>query len=478
MFFLLLTVISYFVTRALSDEAVYTLDAKNFDDFIKANPKVLVEFYAPWCGHCKKLAPEYERAAKRIHEDESLQTKIAKIDAADEKHKGLATKYGIRGFPTLKYFVNGDLNNPVAYNGGRTEDTIVQWIQARSLPAISKLKSKEEITNFTKKARLSLIAYSTNDDENSEEYKAIASIADNQRETISVGFVSDPSSFPDGVQNGDLFIYRKFDTPEVKYEGPRPITVQSIEQFLNEERFPLIDAISQENYKDYMDRGLPMAWIAIDGTNQEAVDTTIAQLQPIAKQLKGKLSFIWVDAVKYEKHIQSLGIKNSPGLVIVVGNNKKYLYEGSFDSKKDLENFFQQFSEGKLTAHLRSQPIPTENNESVYTLVGTTFNDIVGKDKDVFVEFYAPWCGHCKQLAPEYEKVGNAFANVDSMMIAKIDATENDTPEDIKGFPTLIFYPKNEKQGRKYSGERKAKNIIDWLKSQASGDVSAVKSEL
>merc|ERR1712083_959745 len=118
------------------------------------------------------------------------------------------------------------------------------------------------------------------------------------------------------------------------------------------------------------------------------------------------------------------------------------------------------------------------NDEPVYVLVGSEFSNVIGKDKDVFVEFYAPWCGHCKRLAPEYEKVGEAFSDVDSVIVAKIDATENDTPEDIKGFPTLIFYPAGKTKGAKYSGDRKQEAIIEYIKENASGDVSAVKTEL
>jgi len=475
MFTFFLTLLSYFIVRVLSDEAVVTLDANNFEEFIKSNPKVLVEFYAPWCGHCKQLAPEYERAATKIHEQEVLQTKLAKLDASDDKHKNIATKYGIRGFPTLKLFSNGDLNNPIAYNGGRKEADIVQWIEKRSLPALNVLKTKQDITAF-KKRGLVLIAY-LNDE---KEQKTIEEFADAQRDSITVGVVTDESLITDdNIKFGTIYLHRKFDTPDVQYEGERPVTAATLENFLKAERFPLIDAISQENYKDHVDRGLPMVWIGIDGTNAENVDAVVAQVTPFASEWKGKLDFIWVDAIKYEKQIQQLGFTSIPGLIVIAGN-KKFLYSGALDSKDDLKKFFSDYGDGKLQTHIRSQPVPDakENEQPVYTLVGKTFNEVVGKDKDVFVEFYAPWCGHCKNLAPEYEKVGQAFSSVNSLVIAKIDATENDTPEEIKGFPTLIFYPKNSSQGVKYTGERTAKAIIDWLKTKASGDVSSVKTDL
>ncbi len=63
----------------------------------------------------------------------------------------------------------------------------------------------------------------------------------------------------------------------------------------------------------------------------------------------------------------------------------------------------------------------------VQVVVGTNFERVVlDKSKDVLVEFYAPWCGHCKQLAPVYEELGQTFSGVDSVVIAKVDMTANE----------------------------------------------------
>lgn len=65
------------------------------------------------------------------------------------------------------------------------------------------------------------------------------------------------------------------------------------------------------------------------------------------------------------------------------------------------------------------------------------------KEKNVFVFFHAPWCGHCKRLVPQWEKLALSYANNDKVIIAKIDATANDVDDgytDIQGFPTLRLY--------------------------------------
>jgi len=450
------------------DEAVVTLTTENFDAFIKENGKVLVEFYAPWCGHCKALAPEYEKAAQAIDADESVSAKLAKVDATVEKD--LATKYGVKGFPTLKYFT-GDVDEPSDYSGGRTEPTILQWLRTRSMPAVTTLDSAEAITDFKAKGSVVLVGFFEAD---GDAAKALAEVAENNRESVVVGQVSSADVKVDGAEFGKLYLFRDFgddDDKMVAHDGE--LTAEAMTAFMNAERFPLIDAIGPENYKDYVDRGLPLVWISL---NVDKKDEVVAQLMPYAKQAKGKLSFTWVDAEKYAQHVQNLGITETPG-ILISDEPKKYLFEGEMTEDK-LKAFFDGFAAGTLEAHLKSEPKPESNDEPVFVLVGSEFDNVIGKDKDVFVEYYAPWCGHCKRLAPEYEKVGEAFSDVDSVVIAKLDATENDTPEDIKGFPTLLFYPKGETTAVKYGGDRKQEAIIEWIKEHATGDVSAVKTEL
>ena len=104
-----------------SNSNVIQLNESNFEqEVIKSNELWLVEFYAPWCGHCKNLAPEWEKAAKALKG-------IIKVGAVDaDAYKSLGGKYGVKGFPTIKWF-GTQKSNPKDYESGRTANDIVRF---------------------------------------------------------------------------------------------------------------------------------------------------------------------------------------------------------------------------------------------------------------------------------------------------------------------------------------------------------------
>lgn len=97
---------------------------------------------------------------------------------------------------------------------------------------------------------------------------------------------------------------------------------------------------------------------------------------------------------------------------------------------KTVGSFVSDFAAGKIQPSIKSQKIPSSQDEAVYTLVADEFDTVVGdSSKDLFVEFYAPWCGHCKKLKPTWDLLGEKFEAAKSKItIAKFDATENDVP--------------------------------------------------
>jgi len=225
---------------------VVDLTPDNFDTIIDGSKGAFVEFFAPWCGHCKTLAPEYEIVGESFSREKSVV--IAKVDA--DAHKDLGGRFGVHGFPTLKYFPKGS-KEPIAYEGGRSADEIISFVNEQ---AGTRVKVKKASTN-------------------------------------------------------------------------------------------------------------------------------------------------------------------------------------------------------------------------VEILTDSTFDKIVmDKSKDVLVEFYAPWCGHCKHLAPIWEKLANAFDNEKSVVIANIDADKyRDIGEryGVSGFPTIKFFPKDNKDGVAYESGRELDDLVSYINEKA-----------
>ncbi|CCG82076.1 Protein disulfide-isomerase erp38 [Taphrina deformans PYCC 5710] len=113
---------------AVVSASVTVLTDANFDSIVLDPTKdVLVDFYAPWCGHCKKLEPIYNLVGDDFADDDHVV--IAKIDATE--HPKAAKKYGIQGYPTLKYFPAGS-TDPIDYNSGRDQDSFIKFVNEQA----------------------------------------------------------------------------------------------------------------------------------------------------------------------------------------------------------------------------------------------------------------------------------------------------------------------------------------------------------
>jgi protein disulfide-isomerase A6 len=113
------------VSLAAGTSEVIDLIPSNFDKFAFSGKPALVEFFAPWCGHCKTLAPIYEELAQNFAFAKNDKLTIAKVDA--DREKELGKRFNIQGFPTIKYF-DGKSETPEEYNGGRDLESLTKFL--------------------------------------------------------------------------------------------------------------------------------------------------------------------------------------------------------------------------------------------------------------------------------------------------------------------------------------------------------------
>ena len=135
----------------------------------------------------------------------------------------------------------------------------------------------------------------------------------------------------------------------------------------------------------------------------------------------------------------------------------------------------------KLKPVIKSQPVPKKQSGPVTVVVGKTFDKIVlDEKKDVMIELYAPWCGHCKKLEPTYKKLAKKYKN-QNIVIAKMDATANEAPNNFgsSGFPTIYFAKANDKKNplKFEGGDRSLEALSKFIEENAS-TLKSAKEEL
>jgi len=448
---------------------VLVLTGATFDEEIAKHDHTLVEFYAPWCGHCKRLAPEYEKAAHDLEGRGSL----AKVDCTAEAT--LCSKFEVRGYPTVKIFTKDGKHSE--YPGARTADAIVKFMDKQSAPPYTALVSAEALAEFVGKddSEVSVVGFFAS--ASGKDYDTFLATAKSLRNDYNFGVVSTSdaralagSSGASGLPAVIVFKPKSYGEENAVYQGE--MAEEPLAEFFGGESFPLMGEIGPENYQSYLERELPLVWFFLELDTQVTKELTAAARQ-VAANFKGQLSFVHLDGIKWADHAKNFGVKGKPpGMVIEDRDTgKNYVYPtGGALTAEALQAWVQKFVDGSLEPTVKTQEIPEKNDGPVKVVVGKSFQDIVMDDsKDVFVEFYAPWCGHCKSLAPKYEKLGEMFAKDTNVVIAKVDATENDTPAQIKGFPTLILYAAGHKANPvTYQGERTEQAMADWLRQHAT----------
>jgi len=348
-------------------ENAVELKEKGFEDALKKGAH-FVMFFAPWCGHCKRLAPIWDKLAEDYIKDEK-DVVIGKVDCT--KETSLCSSQDVTGYPTLKFFKDGP-ENGVKHRGQRDQKSLEKFINEQMGRAPTE---EEEIAMEPEEA-----------------------VAEKGLFTLT------EKSFKNHVAKGDTFI--KFYAPWCGH---------------CKKLAPTWDELAAKMGAD------------------------------------GKATIAKVDCTKSQSLCQEHGIKGYPTLAYFRKGEKVEAYRGG-RTMKDLSDFVASMSGEEKKAEAKEE-VTEDAKDSVAVLSADNFESTIAKGV-TFVKFYAPWCGHCKRLAPTWVQLADKYASTEGVTIAKVDCTSNDNKnkelcnaQGVNGFPTLNIYKDGEKVDE-FNGKR------------------------
>lgn len=358
--------------------------------------------------------------------------------------------------------------------------SIVSYMTKQQLPAVSLLTS-ESLEEFKTTDKVVIVGYFGADDKTTNQ--TFSTAAESLRDEYIFGATNDVAlAEADGVKQPGIVLYKDFD--EGKTVFAEALSEESLTKFIKTASTPLIGEIGPETYGGYISAGIPLAYIFAETPEER---TKLAEaLKPVAEKHRGKINMAVIDAKAFGAHAGNLNLPTDsfPSFAIQeTVKNEKYPFEGSDLSAKKIGAFVEKFVSGKLDPSIKSEPIPEKQEDSVTVVVAHSYKQVVLDDtKDVLIEFYAPWCGHCKALAPNYEKLAKMYTDVEDfnskVTIAKIDATANDVPDDISGFPTIKLYPAGAKDSPvEYQGSRTIEDLANFVRDNGKYKIDAYVEE-
>jgi protein disulfide isomerase family A protein 3 len=317
---------------------------------------------------------------------------------------------------------------------------------------------------------------------------AFTKAADKLRETFRFGIVSDPDVITaKGAESNTVVLHRpkrlanKFESSDVKYSGAADKS--SVESWIRDEYHGLVGHRTTDNTNQF-DKPLIVAYYGVDYVkNPKGTNYWRNRVLAVAKDFES-LNFGVSAKDDFQHELNEFGIEYAAGDKPIVAawndKNEKFVMGGDFSVDK-LRDWVKQLKDGLLEPFMKSEPIPEDNTKPLKVAVGKNFREVVvDNGVDTLIEFYAPWCGHCKKLAPVYEELAEKLKD-EKVAIVKMDATANDVPApfEVHGFPTIYWAPKNAKDKPvKYQGGRELSDFLDYISTHSTDGLSKSKDEL
>ncbi|KFO34786.1 Protein disulfide-isomerase A2 [Fukomys damarensis] len=460
------------VEKVPKEDGVLVLNGSTLSWALQEHSALLVEFYAPWCGHCQALAPEYSKAAILL-EDESVPVTLAKVDGPAEPD--LMEKFGVTEYPTIKFFQDGNHTHPEEYTGPREAEGIAEWLRRRVGSSAAHLEDEESLQALLDAQDVVVVGFFQ--DLQGEDVATFLALARDALD-MTFGLTDQPQLFKKfGLTKDTVILFKKFDEGQADFpvDEETGLDLGNLSRFLVTHSMHLVTEFNQQtSRKIYAARILNHLLLFVNQTlapHQEL----LASFREAAPPFRGQVLFVVVDvAANNDDVLQYFGLKaeEAPTMRLInIETTRKYApVDGGPITSASVASFCHSVFSGEAKPYLLSQEIPPGwDQRPVKILVGKNFEQVAfDETKNVFVKFYAPWCSHCKEMAPAWEALAEKYRDHEDIVIAELDATANELEAfAVHSFPTLKFFPAG--PGRKVTEYKSARDLETFSKFLDSG---------
>ncbi|XP_019327172.1 PREDICTED: protein disulfide-isomerase A2, partial [Aptenodytes forsteri] len=441
------------------EDGVLVLHEHNFARALSEHRLLLVEFYAPWCGHCQRLAPAFAQAAAVLRNESSL-VRLGKVDATAQV--ALANEFGITSYPTLKLFRDGNRTHPLAYTGRATAPRDGHdgcWGRLGCKDGWGRGGDGERGGNVLMEsagwwwwAGDSVVTVH-------------GAMAGSAAVVMALGLSADT-----------ICLFKRFDEGRTDFpvDPAQGLDVAKLTRLLRVHSLELVMEFTNETSDQIFSAKIPHHMLLFLNKSSSAQLALRDGFRAAAGTFRGEVLFVVVDVTGYGADVLpffGLTPADAPTLRLVkMENNRKYQMDQDAFSDTAIRTFIQAVLDGKVKPRLLSAEPPKDwDTRPVKVLVGKTFEQVAfDETKNVFVKFYAPWCSHCQAMAAAWEKLGERYKDHEDIVIAELDATANELENiTINGFPTLHYFPAG--PGRKMVEYKSARDVETFSKFLENG---------
>lgn len=321
----------------LARAEVLVLTQDNFKSELEKHKNLFVKFYAPWCGHCKRLAPIWEEMS-----GEFSVMPVAEVDCTT--HTEICGKYGVNGYPTIKLLQsNGAVMD---YDGPREKQDMMQWAEAMLKPALTEYNDINDIKEKASQTSQPDIYYVMEGPQLLDKFEDFFTPMKGKH---FFGFIKSAKE--------KLYVMRE----GVRLDFKGKFDKASVQAFLQDNRFPFFPELGPSNFQDLLKRpGRLLTFLAIDPSEHEDTRSKLAsfarKLQTGAADLDSKFvndyyTLTSIDGVQWAQFMEQFEIKKEdlPQLVVydVLAGSKKYFKAAIGDSVvEDVTAFLRKHKSG------------------------------------------------------------------------------------------------------------------------------------